>query len=85
LRERLVSSRLQAGGDVDGEGAPETVDCDDLDPDVGPLAREVLCNGRDENCSGRDECDRDGDGVLDHEDLDPDDPDVGRPQRGEAP
>ena len=55
------------------------VDCDDLDARVGPLALETFCDGRDDNCNGFDECDRDGDGSDDSVDLAPDDPSVGAP------
>jgi hypothetical protein len=50
---------------------------DDLDPAVGPLAREVRCDGLDQSCDGHDLCDRDGDGVVDWDDDAPDDPAAG--------
>jgi hypothetical protein len=59
--------------DMDGDGATNDVDCDDLDPVVSPFALDSQCNGRDENCDGVDDCDEDGDGVLDAFDPDPGD------------
>jgi len=38
--------------DGDGDGFPAAQDCDDTDPDVNPDASEV-CNGIDDDCSGR--------------------------------
>ena len=37
--------------DEDGDGIPDSEDCDDSDPAVGPGAAE-LCNGIDDNCDG---------------------------------
>jgi hypothetical protein len=69
--------------DLDGDGAPADLDCDDGDSGVSPLSPDLFCNGLDENCNGFDECDRDADGVLDVYDPDPDDP-ASRPERQEA-
>src|SRR5574341_1185363 len=44
-----------AGGETrpgDGDGFPAAEDCDDTDPDVNPDASEI-CNGVDDDCSGR--------------------------------
>src|SRR5262245_23900780 len=61
-------------GDADGDGVPAPLDCNDLDPNISPLAEEILSDCIDENCDGVDDCDRDGDGVLDAQDCAPDDP-----------
>ncbi len=37
--------------DIDGDGYPASVDCNDNDPSVHPDASEI-CNGVDDNCSG---------------------------------
>ena len=52
--------------DADGDGFPDSIDCDDADPAVNPGAAEA-CNGRDDNCDGAiDEgLDVDGDGTAD--------------------
>ena len=63
--------------DGDGDGVVQRYDCNDADPEVFPLAVDVRCDGRDQNCNGFDECDRDGDGALDVHDCDPDDSTVG--------
>ena len=48
--------------DEDGDGFPEAVDCDDLNPDVHPNATETWYNGVDQDCLGDDDFDQDGDG-----------------------
>ncbi len=57
----LVASRvfpaLQRWSDRDGDGYGRWFgggDCDDRDPNVNPMARDVPGNGRDENCTGMD-------------------------------
>ena len=52
-------------GDFDGDGYPQGVDCDDLDPAVNSGAIEV-CDGADNDCDGSiDEgLDLDGDGIT---------------------
>lgn len=43
--------------DSDGDGSPDSADCNDADPTVYPGAPE-LANGRDDNCDGADETGR---------------------------
>ncbi len=53
--------------DADGDGVPETQDCDDSDPAVFP-GRPEDCNGIDDNCNGQTDegfADTDADGVAD--------------------
>lgn len=50
--------------DLDGDGAPSEVDCDDLDGAVRPGADEVPYDGVDQDCAGGDACDQDGDGFA---------------------
>jgi len=38
--------------DVDGDGSPEGVDCDDNDPNRFPGASDSVCNGIDNDCDG---------------------------------
>ena len=64
--------------DLDGDGAPAGLDCDDDDPAVRPGAPE-RCNGEDDDCDGEiDEVglgilDADGDGASACDDCDDDD------------
>lgn len=57
--------------DRDGDGHPQSTDCDDEDDTVYPGAEE-LCDGKDNDCDGEvpaDETDRDGDGVVECEEV----------------
>jgi len=63
-------------GDADGDGFTADQELDDQDFDNRPPGREQLCNGRDEDGDGFDNCppDADGDGAhagIDCDDLDP--------------
>ncbi len=42
---------MDPAGDLDGDGFPAAVDCDDLDATIYPFAPEQ-CNGRDDDCDG---------------------------------
>jgi hypothetical protein len=62
--------------DVDNDGVPAFLDCDDDDPAVFPGAPETRCNGVDDDCdpTTSDDDDEDGDGISvcndDCDDLD---------------
>ena len=51
-------------GDLDGDGVPSDLDCDDLDPTAFPGAQETPDDGVDQDCDGTDAatCFYDGDG-----------------------
>jgi hypothetical protein len=69
-------AECETGIDVDGDGFSSLVDCNDANAAIFPGAREILENGIDEDCDGRDNVnlDRDGDGFpipADCNDADP--------------
>jgi Putative metal-binding motif len=59
-----IIAECERGVDGDGDAFASSVDCNDAAPAIFPGATEVLDNGVDENCDGRDNpnLDRDGDG-----------------------
>lgn len=60
--------------DLDGDGSPSDLDCDDADGLNAPILAEI-CDGRDNNCDGiidNSLIDTDGDGLQDCIDLDDD-------------
>ncbi len=48
----VVAGKVEA--DADGDGWPESLDCDDEDPSVFPAADDVSRDGIDQDCSGHD-------------------------------
>lgn len=48
--------------DVDGDGYPSKLDCNDHDSDINPGANEIPYDGIDQDCNGADMTDIDGDG-----------------------
>lgn len=63
----LLTAALAGVPDMDGDGHPEDVDCDDTEPAVHPGAWERPADGVDSDCDGIELCyaDRDGDGFGD--------------------
>jgi len=49
--------------DMDGDGVPACLDCDDYDPGRYPGLEEIPYDGIDQDCSGSDLTDVDGDGI----------------------
>jgi hypothetical protein len=63
--------------DRDGDGATADEDCNDDDPDIGPLAFEIPYDGIDNDCSSSTpDDDLDGDGLGPPADCDDNDPNV---------
>jgi hypothetical protein len=50
LDEVMVTPAL----DADGDGFFDTVDCDDKNPAIHPEATEIINDGKDQDCTGRD-------------------------------
>ena len=63
--------------DLDQDGDPSWLDCDDGDASVGPGAAEVPYDGVDQDCSGTDDFDADDDGERAPWDCDDQDPALG--------
>lgn len=59
-----ILAECERGIDGDHDGFSSVVDCNDANPAIFPGAHEILENGIDEDCDGRDAAnlDRDGDG-----------------------
>ncbi len=56
--------------DVDGDGAPYYLDCDDTNPSIRPGAVDVPGDGIDQDCAGGDaRVDADGDGIFREQDC----------------
>jgi MYXO-CTERM domain-containing protein len=51
IHDDIGAIDFDADPDLDGDGYPESTDCDDADPAVFPGATE-LCNGGDDDCDG---------------------------------
>ena len=62
-----VICELPNTGDLDGDGAPNTDDCDSDDDDVYPGAPDPCGDGVDSNCDGEDGTDADADGYAEIE------------------
>jgi putative metal-binding protein/hemolysin type calcium-binding protein len=57
--------------DIDGDGAPHALDCDDANPAIRPGAVDVPGDGIDQDCAGGDaRVDADGDGIFREQDCD---------------
>ncbi len=58
-----TDSSDSAAVDADGDGYPESEDCNDAAASVNPGAEETWYDGIDSDCDGADDFDQDGDGV----------------------
>jgi len=74
---KVVFGCLGSGIDLDGDGFPDNIDCDDQNAQVNPAATEILLNGIDDDCDpGTLDNDLDGDGYGLDEDCDESNPDI---------
>lgn len=72
MRTDILASQgvIQLCSDLDGDGYPPNVDCDEGNPAINPGAQEICGDGKDNNCNGETDetcptcTDSDGDGFF---------------------